>query len=428
VRDLKKKLLYCVIQITSALCLLKQPAEAAYSNYNSVLLGDRAAGMGGAFTALTNDPSASPFYNPATLILTKGNSLSATVNLYNKYNTAIGEIEDVTVAPQRLNQGYFRSLPSSSSSIIGFKSFSLGLTILVPDYKFYSGQVKGNSDTTSFLSQVDESLWVGGTFSAKLTENSSIGFSLYYTARNLSRTVNDRLTTGSGGGGTGAIITNEIKNLSANSVLPVLGFFRRLSPVWSLGVSYRPPSLPISGEATYYRSNTVTSPYQTSIINRANLRAITKIPARLAIGVARENPGEGTLSLDVQIYEGLAYNDLPEIPEGTDHVTHRPVVNFAVGYEKAVRDWLTLRLGFFTNLSSHPEPDTQSAIRQGDHVDMNGFSANFQIKTHQNTTFSFGGYYTGGRGTSTELVGNQITIVPESQATYTMLVATGFAF
>ena len=426
-RDLKKQILRCIILSCAGLYPPKQPAEAAYSNYSSVLLGDRAAGMGGAFTALTDDPSASPFYNPATLILMKGNSLSTTVNLYNKYNTAIGEIEDVTVAPQRLNQGYFRSLPSSSSSIIGFKSFSLGLTILVPDYKFYSGQVKGNSDTTSFLSQVDESLWVGGTFSVKLTENNSFGFSLYYTARNLSRTVNDRLTT-DGGGGTGAIITNEIKNLSANSVLPVLGLFHRISPIWSLGVSYRPPSLPISGEATYYRSNTVTSPYQTTIINRANLRAITKIPARLAIGVARENPGEDTLSFDVQIYEGLAYNDLPEIPEGTDHVTHRPVVNFAVGYEKAVRDWLILRLGFFTNLSSHPEPDTRSNIRQGDHVDMNGFSGNIQIKTHQNTTFSFGGYYTGGRGTSTEFVGNQITIVPESQATYTMLVATGFAF
>ncbi len=424
-RDLKNLIPYCVICACAFVFPFNQQAEAAYSNYNSVLLGDRAAGMGGAFTALTDDPSASPFYNPATLILMKGNSLSTTVNLYNKYNTAIGEIEDVSVAPQRLNHGYFRSLPSSSSSIIGFKSFSLGLTILVPDYKFYSGQVKGTADTTSFLSQVDESLWVGGTFSCRLTENSSFGFSLYYTARNLSRTVNDRLTTG---GGSGAIITNEIKNLSANSVLPVLGFYHRLSPAWSFGLSYRPPSLPISGEATYYRSNTVTSPYQTTIINRANLRAITKIPARFAIGVARETPGEDTLSFDVQIYEGLAYNDLPEIPEGADHVTHRPVVNFAVGYEKAVRDWLTLRLGFFSNLSSHPEPDISSPIRQGDHVDMNGFSANFQIKTHQNTTFSFGGYYTGGRGTSTELVGNQITVVPESQATYTMLVATGFAF
>lgn len=410
-----------------ALCVILfcLPAHAAYSNYSSVLLGSRAAGMGGAFTALGGDTSASPFYNPATTILTKGNSLSATVNLYTNYSNTIGETENFKVAPQRLNQGYFRSLPSTSSTTVGFESFAFGLTFLTPDYSFYSGQVKGSSDTTSFLSQVDESLWAGATLSVRLTESDSAGVTVYYTARNFSRTVNDQVTAADN---SGAQMTNEVKNLTANSIVPVIGYFHRLSPQWTVGVSYRPPSLPIAGEGTYYRATTTTSPYSSQIINRSNLQAVTKIPARFAFGFAREIKDANAISFDVQLYEGLAYRDLPELPEGADSITHRPLVNFAIGYEQVLREWLRLRMGFFTNLSSHPDLDSTSSLRQDDHIDMTGFALNFDIQTHDKTTFTIGGYYNGGSGQSSEFVGEKISIVPATKQAYTLLIATGFAF
>lgn len=397
----------------------------AYSNYNSVLIGSRAAGLAGAFSALSGDPSASPFYNPATTILMPGNSLSAAVNVYNKYETNVGEAGDFSDAPQRINQGYFRSLPSASSSILGFKSFSFGLSILVPDYDFYSGQVKGSGGTVSFLHRVDESLWAGTTFSARLTEKDGIGFSLYYTARSFSRTVSDRVSTG---GGTGSIVTNEEKQITANSLVPILGYHRKLSETWSFGVAYRPPSLPIAGEGTYYKATTTTSPFSTVIINRGNLRAITKIPAKFSFGFAREIKNTNTLSIDLQFYEGLAYRDLPEVSEGADQIEHRPVMNFAIGYEEILQEWLTIRFGVFSNLSSHRNPDAALGVRQGTNVDMSGFSANMTILTPQKTSFTFGGYYSAGTGQATEFIGQKIATVQESQQVFTMLVATGFAF
>lgn len=381
--------------------------------------------MGGAFTALSDDTAATPFYNPATTILMDGNSLSATVNVYNKYSTSLGESGDFTQARQTLNQGYFRSLPSASGTVLHFKSFAVGLSILVPDYEFYSGQIKGSADTTSFLSLIDESLWVGGTFSTRLTADDSLGFSVYYTARNLSRTVNDRVVAGSG---SSATVTNEIKNLTANSIVSVLGFHHKLSSLWSIGVSYRPPSLPIAGEGTYYKETVVTTPYSSTAINRSNLRAITKIPAKVTLGFAREAKGQNALSFDLQFYEALSYNDLPEVPEGSDRIVHRQVTNFAVGYEQVVRDWLTVRLGAFSNLSSHPDPSLDLGSRQGDHVDMNGFSANFNLITPQKTTFTFGGYYSEGQGQTTQFVGQKLALVPKTEQVFTMLVATGFAF
>lgn len=406
-------------------CVYSAPAHAAYSNANSILLGERAAGMGGAFTALTGDPSATPFYNPATTVLQLGSSLSASVNVYNRYATTIGDTSDFGDAPQRLNRGFFRSLPSASGTVLNFKSFAVGLSIVVPDYDFYSGQLKGTGDTSSSLSFVDESLWVGGTFSGKLTPTDAIGVSVYYTARSLSRTANDRVTTG---GGTGVVITSEEKNLTSNAVVAVFGYHRKLSPLWSVGVSYRPTSLPIAGEASYFKSVTETTPFNSTVLNRGNLRAVTKIPSRLAVGVAREVKNGNTISFDLQLFEGTSYRDLPELAEGAEDIHHRQHLNFALGYEQLLRKALTLRLGAFSNLSAYHKPDLKYGTRQGDQVDQNGFSANINFVTDEKTWFTVGGYYSGGSGESTQLVNRQLQIVPRAQQTFTMLIATGFAF
>lgn len=413
------------ISISLLLLSWATSSHAAYSNSNSILLGERAAGLGGAFTALSGDAAASPYYNPATSVLQSGNHVSAAVNVYNKFETNVGDTGDFTQAPQRLNRGFFRSLPSSSATILGFGSFAVGLSILVPDYEFYSGQIKGTSTTTSSLSTVDESLWVGGTFSTKLTKRDAAGLSLYYTARNLSRSVSDRVETG---GGTGATLTTEEKNLTSNAVVAILGFYRKLSETWSMGLSYRAPSLPIAGEASYYKAVVQTTPYTSTVTNQGNLRAITKIPARVTVGFAREVKNVNTLSFDLQMYEGTSYSDLPELPAGAEDIQHRQIVNFALGYEARVRDWARLRLGFYSNLSNNGRPDLSKGQRQGDYVDQMGFSANVNFRTADATSFTFGGYYTGGSGDSTQLTGQSLQIVPKSQQVFTMLVATGFSF
>lgn len=408
---------------------LGSPAFGAYSNYNSVLLGERAAGLGGAFTALAGDTAAIPYYNPATAVLMDASSLSATVNVYNKYDTRIGTTGDLIDASQRVNRGFFRSLPSSSGTILRFPSFAFGLSILVPDYEFFSGQLKNTENTDAFLSLIDESLWVGGTFAVKLTNRDSLGLSLYYTARNLARSVNDRRTlVDASGNATGAVITSEEKNLTANSVVPIFGYHRKLSETWSVGASYRPPSLPIAGEASYNRAVTRTTPYDSQVISRDQMRALTKIPARIGLGVAREVKGKNTLSVDVQINEGLSYRDLPELLEGAEQIDHRQVSNLAIGFEQTLSSWAIVRLGYFTNLSSHPVPDVSTGLRQGDHVDMYGFSANVNIRTEQKTLFTIGGYYNGGSGVTTQIVGESLRLLPKTQRVFTMLVATGFDF
>ena len=401
------------------------PARAAYTNSNTILLGERAAGLGGAFTALAGDPSATPYYNPATSILQEGSSFSGAVSIYNKYETNIGQPGDFVNSPSRINRGFFRAVPASSGTILNYKDFAIGLSILKPDYDFYSGQVQGGTDTVTILNFVDESLWVGGTFSKKLSDLDSVGVSLYYTARTFQRSTNDRITTG---GGTGATLTIEDKNLTTNNLVAIFGYHRQIGAKWAVGISYRAPSLQIAGEGTYYRSTTITSPYSDTVTNQGSIRAVTNIPQRLAIGIAREVPFDHSIAVDVQMYAPLNYRDFPDFAAGSDDLHYHFTTNIAAGYEHYLRHWLSLRGGVFTNLTSTDDVDATSSFRQPDHINMYGWSANVNIRTHEQTSFTFGGYYTGGTGITNQLVGGQTRVTPKSQQIFTMLIGTGFHF
>lgn len=398
-------------------------ALAAFSNYNSILIGDRAAGMGGAFTAMTGDPAACSFYNPACLVWMEGSSISANVNVYNKYDQRYGTQSDFDKAPLRINRGFFRSLPASSGSVLNFGKFALGLSIVLPDYDFFSGEVRSNDTTSSFLSYVDESLWVGGALSLRLSEDDSVGLTAYYTARSLIRSVNDTVFLTP----TSAVITTEEKNLTNNSLVYLLGYQRNLGGGFRMGTSFRFPSIEISGTGAYYKSVIQTDPFLSTPISNNSLKSETRIPSRLSAGLSYEAPKRYSYSFDVSLYGRELYRDL-DINEGADIIDHKPVANFALGYEYFVRSWLRWRLGGYTNFSSHPNPDVSDNRRHADSIQMWGFSTNIGLYTQEKVSFTFGGYYTGGRGNSAQQVGNRLEVMPKNLQIFTMLVGSAYYF
>src|SRR5512138_3371041 len=56
-------------------------AQGIESNFKPYIVGGRAAGMGGAFTALADDGSGA-YHNPGGLAFTRSSSLSFSVNAY----------------------------------------------------------------------------------------------------------------------------------------------------------------------------------------------------------------------------------------------------------------------------------------------------------------------------------------------------------
>lgn len=400
---------------------------AAFSNYNSILIGDLAAGMGGAATAIVGDSSSASYYNPATLAFMEGNSFSAAVGIYKKFDTVFGENEDFTRAPLRVNQGFFRSLPASTGNVIRLGKYTLALSILVPDYDEFKGDLKKQDENATTLSVRDESLWVGGSVAQNISADESIGISAYYTARSFSRSLNDRTYPTA----TRAQLYTEEKTLVENSLVMILGYYKKFSESWNLGLSLRTPAIKVASHANVFRSTTEVDTSVPSMSrpteNYVDKSSRVVIPGKIGVGLSYRYDPTWLVSADVSLHEGISYVDIEDESIGA-RVDHKAVWNASLGLEKAFKDWLKIRIGGFTNFSSHHDPNPDLPQLQEDKVDMLGFSANLVFIAGQKISYTFGGYYTGGRGRSIQRIQQQYEVVTKNQHVFTMLVGTSFHF
>ncbi len=396
-------------------------AQASFSNYNSILIGSRAAGMGGAFTALSDDPAACSFYNPATLSEMKGASLSSSVSLFNKYDTQYDKHDNLTSAALRANQGAFEQIPSSTGFFSGFGPFSIGITIVNPNRDNYSGVIKSQDDNTSSLNLNDKVMWFGGALSINLDQKNSIGFSAYYTSRDYFRSYRQESFNLDN-----KTITEE-KSYTTNSIVYILGFLHKLNSNWKLGTSLRLPSIQISGKGSYYRSIISSSSHE--LINESNISSKSKIPLKLAFGISYSIPFQNAYSFDIHYYQSEKYFD-QDFEFSKDLINNRDLINIAFGWEHFMYNWFSLRFGLFTNYSSYKKTtlDQSSRYRTGDFVDMWGFSANMALYTTNYFSLTFGGYYTGGNGESTQFFNEKLVTVPKSEQIFSMLLASSIHF
>lgn len=404
-------------------------ALAAFSNTNSLLMGELVAGIGGAGTAVVGDVAASPFYNPATLAQLEGSAFSAAVGIYKKFDVLYGNEEDFTKAPLRVNQGFFRSLPASTGSVIKAGDYSLAFSVVVPDYSQFKGDLRSDTTNISTLTVTDESLWVGGSIAKRLNDTDSWGFTLYYTARNLTRSISDRTTTDADH----SQVFTEDKTMTENALVPIFGYHQKINDQWAWGASIRTSAIPILGRATIFRSSilvdTAASPpvkFESSNNPEKSTRVV--IPGLIRLGTTWQPDPSWLLSLDLSLSEGISYNDLEDASLATK-VVYRSTGNVSIGIEKKFRDWLYLRTGVYTNMSTHPDPEPDLRQEQQDHVDMLGFSANFVFIAGQKIHYTFGGYYVGGKGRSMQRINqNPYDVVPKTEQVFTMLMGTSFFF
>jgi len=319
------------------LMVASSPSLASFSNFNSVLIGERAAGMGGAYTALTGDPAANSFYNPATLSRLPGATLSAAVSLYNKYDTQFGGQNDFNEAPLRVNRGSILPLPASAGTVHTFGNFAFGTSIVLPDFDVYAGEVRteviGADQSSSYLNLRDESLWVGGSLAMNLSDQDSIGLTMYYTSRTFNRSITDQNTVG----GVRTIFSEE-KSLTHNSIIYILGYYRQLNQNWSIGLSHRLPSLPVSGSGTYIQAEVSSSGAAPPTLHESSLTSNTDVPTKTALGIAYERNKNFSLAVDVQFYGADKYRDINS-PLGGEIIDHVEVWNVSLGMEYYLKTW-----------------------------------------------------------------------------------------
>ena len=100
-------------------------------HYNNMLIGERAAGMGGAFTALADDTSGM-YYNPAGIVYAEEKSLSASVNAYYSLSKKYSGV----IAGSDLKRNYSAIVPNFFGVQQPIGPVSLGFSYAVPEHSF----------------------------------------------------------------------------------------------------------------------------------------------------------------------------------------------------------------------------------------------------------------------------------------------------
>lgn len=181
--------------------LLPASVSADEFHYVNILIGDRSADMAGAYTAISDNASGC-FYNPAGIAFGQGSNLSASVNGFSysnkKYKGAMLKTDG-----SRLDWAQTSSvlLPNFFGATYDSRYGTLGMSYAVPDsvqrrqkQRFFDLQTSYQSPTDPSrtfkiseydlnINDVDNQYLFGPSYAVKLSDNLSIGATLYASYR-----------------------------------------------------------------------------------------------------------------------------------------------------------------------------------------------------------------------------------------------------
>lgn len=345
-------------------------AQASYNNYQYIL-GERAAGLGGAYTALANDSTAL-WYNPAGLARISDLSMNVSANTYSYMKTKTPGLFELPKKDGSYESVDFEESDISvvgSTLILGKKlgnrqAISFGL--LVPYQDTLLGTLKAKEvtgpggDTENFqeeISTVSAYILAMLGYGLKARDNLNIGASIglgYYqgTTRDTSfyHYIDQNI-----GWETKYV---EVKNTTTDDIqytLQVgLGMQYEIDKKNKIGIYAQTPTWSISGKSetkgvkyldgTYYWDQSYDDFAQPTWIDETHKSDPWKqvLPGFVSLGYAYEKPASYTLSLDVVPILGVSDEDNP---------SKNTVVNVKAGLEKYLSDSLVVRAGLFTDFS-----------------------------------------------------------------------------
>lgn len=323
------------------------PALANEANYQQYVVGERAAGMGGAAVAFGLAADAA-YYNPAGLGWVDRNSLSLSANLYGfqRYQS-----DDSIFLDEDFKTSSFVTIPSAMSSVFRLDDrTTLALSAFVPSRYSFSDLIAFPKVNHYYnLSREDQSLWIGPALGHGLSTNLSVGASIYGVYRTLSAM--ESLTYGD----MKIAYSKDLKFWSFG-MLAMLGAQYRPDANWRFGLSVQTPTVSVSGSGKY-QSTMVTSEHIDNVY-MDDLKADSRVPGKISAGLGWEKPRNYAIGLDVSYHFPTSFKML----EGTDYdgqdrameMRYEPVLDMNVGAEYYVYENYPVRGGFFTSYSSAP--------------------------------------------------------------------------
>lgn len=369
-------------------------------HYNNILIGDRAAGMGGAYTGVSDDP-AGLYYNPAGIVYAIGSNISGSMNALHQTNTtykgALGGTYNWQRKSSVLFPNYFGVFQPLGKGKVGFSYAVLDSILEDQDQTFKN--IPGTSPAVSTFiinfNNQDSTYNVGPSYAADINDKLSAGISLYYHIRTQER-INNQITYVLSD--TDYEWTNQYFHAEESGLRPVFGLMWTPRDKIAVGLSLSKTFIYSSStevQNSCIGASTVTysssSFCQSDVLNRADYKSDKKkaYPLQLRTGIAYFPNERLLLSGD------LAYNSATD---ASLVAARDAVLNFALGAEYYLNPQWAVRGGVYSNYANTPELRTTGVSGiQPEHVDMYGLSLSLS-QFSRNSILTFGFTFMNGDG------------------------------
>ena len=363
-------------------------AAAGEANYQPFIVGERAAGMGGAVAA-TADGMDACFYNPAGLGGEARDSISVNGTLYGIQNF---ETKDAAFPGEDFEVSSFMTIPTGLSAVKKLKAGTVAaFSVFVPSASsareilaFPQRQHYYNS------SQDEQTLYMGPSLGHVLNDRLALGasvFGVYQTA-----SVFENLYWGD----YSYTYTANYK-YSVIGLIGTLGAQYKLADEWSAGLALSTPSATLSGKGSVQISE-VLGDEETSgaaAIYYEDLDADNGLPAQARAGIGWRRAGVASAGIDMTHHFSSAYDWM----DGKTVVIRQEreaVTDLQVGGEYIFRKRYPVRGGFFTGFSSAPDLDPEEASSPSQ-IDLYGVTASVG-SIAENVVMNLGLSYVWGSG------------------------------
>ncbi len=364
---------------------------AGESNYQPFIVGDRAAGMGGAVIA-TADGMDACFYNPAGLGGETGSSISVNGTLYGFQQFSE---ENAAYPGDDIQVSSFVTIPTGLSSIHRLREGTvLAFSMFVPSY-LNAREIQAFPDRDHYynFSQDEQTFQFGSSIGHVLNDRWSVGASVFGVYQTASQFENIYW-------GDYDFSYSANYKYSVVGVIGTLGVQCRLDRGWSLGLALTSPSIRLFGDGSaQFSKSTSGEAAEAESLYYEDLDADNGIPALLRFGIGWQDPGVASFGLDMTHHLESRYDWLSGSVDG--HELKYPwkreaVTDVQLGGEYIVNRIYPLRAGFFTSFSSAPDVDPEADGTQS-RIDLYGITASVGI-IREHIVMNFGLSVVLGRG------------------------------
>ena len=406
------------------LLMVTTPAAADDYHYINLLVGNRASGLAGAYTALSDDP-AGCFYNPAGIAFAPHNSLSASVNAFNTetktYQDAMQRVSGDGISWRQessiLLPNFFGMVKKIGAHTIGASYAVTNSTLRRQDQTFTDlRSTLADNPIEQLDINIDDSdrtYLFGPSYAYRFSNHFSIGTTLYLYYRDLKRIRNQLLRFEQGE----HYLSNYYSTKEQWGLKPSLGIMWEPADKLSVGLNFSKIYLSNSHSDDQLilrdTTNQVDDFSDTNLISVANSESDEQqdFPLETSLGAAYFVSPQLLFSADIRYYEDVRNRDA--------------LINVAVGTEYYLNEKLALRGGFWSDLANTPQL-SRDKVNQAEHIDLYGGSISLTL-FHRKSSVSLGCNYSFGNGDA-QVVSNSTSIQDVEVRTTTIYISAGYSF